>query len=125
MGDYTHEQVYSAEKAVLSIPDPRLFHDRVKNIRKNTEINIVGFTMYPFLCLLVKSEMFPLGTAVEAVSTLVLLIVWIHIAIMASGGWLVATVGAVSFLIGSNMLHFWYGTFRDGELKGTRWVVIK
>lgn len=110
MGDYIDDQVYSSDTALIGIPDPQLLHDRVKSLRKNTELTVAGFTIYPFLSLLMKSEMFPLGTAVEAVCSLAIIIVWIQVVLLATGGWSITVVGGIAFFVGSTVLHFWYGT---------------
>jgi hypothetical protein len=112
MGDYSEEQIHSADGAFIGIPNPRILHDRIKNIRQKTEIQVAGVKFHPFLSLLVKSEMYPLGAVVETASTLILIVAWIKVALLVSSGWAVAFVGGVALFTGSSMFHFWYGKWQ-------------
>jgi len=111
MGGYTGDQVYTPDNALVPIPDPRVFHDRVKNIRKHTELKMCGLTLHPFLSFRVKSELLPMGPAVQFISTLILIIAWIQVVLLGSGGWIISVVGGVALFVGSSMLHFWYGAY--------------
>lgn len=110
MGDYSQAQVYSPDNTLIGIPDPRILQTRVKNIRHNTQVEFLGKVFHPFLPLIVKLELFPLGTALEIIATLVLLLAWWQLLFAAGSGVIFALLGGLSFFVGSTLIHFWYGT---------------